>query len=332
MNNMSDLTELRLMKKVAHLYYEMDATQQEIAAKLNLSRPKVSRLLKQARETGIVRISIADAIESCSDLSSTLRAYFNLKEAVVVPTSAYIPDMFRQVVGKAAATYLNQTLQSRMSIGISWGITLYETVKAMAPLKLSQVHVVQLMGGLGQTSPVLQSLELAKQLAELTGGTCHMLHAPAITGSAEARDAITLERSISQVLDLARTIDLAVVGFDALWRHTSLVQVEGLGPQELSALDRAKAVGECCFHFYGITGETALPELDRRTIAIELDELKDVPNVVGVATGLDTTEAILGGLNLGVLDVLITDEISAEKIIMLEDDRRENIVRERAAE
>lgn len=329
---MSDLAELRLMKKVAHLYYEMDATQQEIAAKLNLSRPKVSRLLKQAREAGIVRISIADAIESCSDLSSTLRAYFNLREAVVVPTSAYIPDMFRQVVGKAAATYLNQALQSRMSIGISWGITLYETVKAMTPQKLSQVHVVQLMGGLGQTSPVLQSSELTKQLAELTGGSCHLLHAPAITDSPRGRDAIAGERSISQVLSLACSVDLAIVGFDALWRHTSLVQVEGLGPQELTALDRAKAVGECCFRFYNIAGRTALADLDRRTISIELEELTRVPTVVGVATGLDTTEAILGGLHLGILGVLITDEISAEKIIMLEDDRRESSAKARAAE
>ena len=46
------------MTRVARLYYDDGIRQPEIAQRLRLSQPKVSRLLKQAQELGIVRISV----------------------------------------------------------------------------------------------------------------------------------------------------------------------------------------------------------------------------------------------------------------------------------
>ncbi len=47
---MARFDELRLMTKVARMYYEQDLRQPEIAQKLEISQATISRLLKRARE------------------------------------------------------------------------------------------------------------------------------------------------------------------------------------------------------------------------------------------------------------------------------------------
>src|SRR6476620_3765999 len=51
--------DLYLLGKVSALYYLRDQTQQEIAERLRLSRPTVSRLLRDARDLGFVQITVA---------------------------------------------------------------------------------------------------------------------------------------------------------------------------------------------------------------------------------------------------------------------------------
>jgi len=89
--------------------------------------------------------------------------------------------MIRQVIGKTGANYLSSIVKNNCKIGVSWGISIYEMVKAIEPIEANGIEVVQLIGGLGQTAPVLQSFEFSKQLATKFNGTCHLLHAPGIT-------------------------------------------------------------------------------------------------------------------------------------------------------
>lgn len=318
---MGQFEELRLMKRVVHLYYERDLTQNEIAKLLGLSRPKVSRILSEARRRGIVRIHIVDPIESCQDLAALLCRHFGLQEAIVIPSATHIPDMLRQEVGKAAAVYVQSRLQDKMSIGVGWGITVYESVKAMGEMRLPAARVAPLLGGLGQTPPDLQAFELARRLADKVGGTCTWLHAPCLLESAAAREAFLREPSVSEALERARNVDIALVGMDALWKHTSLVKVEAMSAADLTLLDERQAVGQCCCRFYDVNGRMCAPELENRTIGISTAELAHIPLVIGVATALDTVEAILGALRGGFIKVLVSDQSAVEKVLMLEEDR-----------
>lgn len=319
---MANLDQLRQMKRVAYLYYERDLTQQEIAAQLGLSRPKVSRLLRDAKKEGIVRIAIVDALETVTDLSTLVKREFGLTDAVVVPTSSAIPDMVRQLVGKAAATYLGDKVRSGTTLGVTWGITVYETVKALAEKRVPSAKVVQMTGGLGQTSPVLQSFDLARRIAEKFEGSSLLLHAPAVMGSSATRDALLADSSVREVLEAARGADMALVGLDSLWRHTSLVTVDNLTAADLAALDACGAVGQIGFQFYDINGRPCCREIASRTIGITLDELKQIDTVIGVATALDTAEAIFGGLKTGVVDVLICDESAADRLLLMHQEGR----------
>ena len=312
--------KLRLLKKVAHLYYEKDMNQREIAKLIGVSRPQISRMLTDAKKEGIVKITILDKVDSCEDLEASLKKYFNLKDAIVVPTTNYIPDMIRQVIGKTAASYLNSIVKNSCKIGVSWGISIYEMVKAIESTEANAIEVVQLIGGLGQTAPVLQSFEFSKKLANKFNGTCHLLHAPGIVSKKEIADFLKKDKEISRILKLGKVVDIAIVGLDALWRHRSLVQVENLSEDDLRTLEDKKAVGQTCFRFYDIRGNICDENLNERVIGISLNELKKIDTVIGIATSLDTIEAIIGGLRSGFLDVLISDEKTVEEIIVRQED------------
>lgn len=321
---------LRLLKKVAHLYYEKDMNQRQIAKLIGVSRSQVSRMLTEAKEQGIVKITILDTVDSCEDLESLLKRYFNLRDAVVVPTASYIPDMIRQVVGKAGANYLNKIIKSNQKIGISWGISLYEMIKALEATEIDGIEVLQLLGGLGQTSTVLQSYELVKQLAGKYNGICHQLHAPGFMSNKKIAKILKQDLEIQRVLEMGKSVDIAVVGLDALWKHRSLVRVQNMSDSDLLKLEEKSAVGQCCFHFYDQNGKIVDEELAERVIGIDLKSLNDIETVIGVATSLDTTAAILGGLRNGFLDVLISDEKTVEEIIVQEEDLLSNNIDEEA--
>lgn len=142
--------DLRLASKVSKLYYEQALTQQEISERLRLSRPKVSRLLQQAMDEGMVKITVLSPPGSYDDLENQLGHRFGLKEAVVIevhnPSSQ--ASVSRQI-GTAAASYLQRTFQDNDIIGIFWGVTLNAMVTALQPCEARNLHVVQMIGGLG---------------------------------------------------------------------------------------------------------------------------------------------------------------------------------------
>jgi len=139
--------EIRLLTKVSKLYYEEEMRQDEIVARLNLSRSKVSRLLQQARDEGIVRITVLEPSGIYADLETKLEKRFHLQEVVIV--EAHQPDsqaVVSREIGIAAASYLARTIQPNDTIGISWGSTLNEMVEDLEPISEPEVQVVQIIG------------------------------------------------------------------------------------------------------------------------------------------------------------------------------------------
>ena len=86
MVKLSPLDEQRLLVKVSKMYYEAGLSQDDIILRLNLSRSKISRLLQQARDEGIVQITVVTPKHLFSDLENRLEKQFGLHEALVVET------------------------------------------------------------------------------------------------------------------------------------------------------------------------------------------------------------------------------------------------------
>src|SRR6476659_8118433 len=188
---MARVDELRLMTKVARLYYERDMTHPEIAAQLDLSQATVSRLLKRARQEQIVRISVNVPVGAYPELEEALQKKYGLKEAVVVE-SIDNDDQILRDIGAAAAFYLETTLKEGEVIGISsWSATILAMVDAMHPVsRASDVKVVQILGGVGNPTANVFAAQLISRLASLVHGAATLLSAPGVVGSVQTRQVL----------------------------------------------------------------------------------------------------------------------------------------------
>lgn len=308
--------EHMLMAKVADLYHLRDLTQQQIADRLGLSRPTVSRLLKRARRQGVVKIEIAFPDNIHRPMERELEERFGLREAIIVTGRSESPAATRRVIGPAAARYLGRFLRGGERIGISWGTTARAVVDQITPRRL-HVMVVPLVGGVGQVTPGIHANELATQLAGLLDGQVHLLHAPAVVAHSGVRNALLSDPRVRRAFDLARRSDVALVGIGALVPSSTLVQTGYFSPDDLKMLRRKGAVGDICTRSFTGDGQPADDALDRRILAVELDDLRRIPTVIAVAGGMEKAEAIHGALRGRLVDVLVTDHLAARAVLRL---------------
>lgn len=316
-----------LMVRVAELYYLRDLTQQEIADRLGCSRPTVSRLLHRSRAAGVVRIDVISPDGPFHHLARDLERVFHLREALVVPSSSESIITTQQAIGRAAAGYLERFLKGEERIGISWGTTLAAVVDHVRARRLGAM-VVPLVGGLGQVTPDIHANELARRLAVAYRGRVQLLHAPAVVADQSVRDALLSDRRTRRVLDLARTVEVALVGIGALVRSSTLIQSGYFTADDLTTLRRRGAVGDICTRAFTAEGTPADRRLEGRIIAVDLASLRRVPVVIGVAGGAEKASAILGALRGGLVKVLVTDEAAARTVLDMAAARKE--VRSRA--
>ena len=93
----------KLIHEAAKLYYLKNMTQMEAAKILGISRSKVSRLLKEAKEKGYVQINIVSPDERCTELEELLKKYFHISEAIVAPLISKNNSAIRKNIGRMAA-------------------------------------------------------------------------------------------------------------------------------------------------------------------------------------------------------------------------------------
>jgi DNA-binding transcriptional regulator LsrR (DeoR family) len=311
----------RLLVKVSNLYYQHDLTQHEIAAQLRLSRQKVQRLLRQARAEGIVQINIRPITGSHAALEDALERTFHLQEAVVAEaTSIADPVVVEREVGSAAAEYLLRVVRPGDTIAVSWGGTLLGMVNALSASPRreggSGIKVVQALGGLGDPTREVHAADLTRRLAQVLGGEALLLNAPGVAGTRIAALAYYADPFIRDVLDEARSATLAVMGIGAP-RGDSILVREGkiVSLPELEALGQEGAVGDINLRYFDEFGKAVPSDLDERVVGLTLEEIRMIGRVVGIAGGAAKLEAIRGALVGGLVDVLVTDDVTARWVL-----------------
>ncbi|MHB1021259.1 MAG: sugar-binding transcriptional regulator [Acidobacteriaceae bacterium] len=314
---MSRTDEMRLMAKVARMYYTQSIRQTEITERLNIHQSTVSRLLKRAQQVGIVRISVTVPQGIHADLEEALESRFDLKEAIVVDSVNNEEQIVRDL-GAAAAYFLELATKPNKIIGISsWSAALLAMIDAMHPSKDGAgSRVVQILGGLGSPSAQTHATHLTQRLASLIGGIPVLLPAPGITTSPEAKRVFMKENYVREATSLFDKVDLALVGIGAL-EPSKLLASSGniFSQQELRTLQKHGAVGDICLQFFDAVGTPVHTVLSERVIGITLPQLKKAKRVVGIAGGKRKTQAVLGALNGRWVDVLITDQWTARAVL-----------------
>jgi len=315
-------TRADLLARVASLYYERDMDQRAIARELGMSRSNVSRLLKEARERGIVRVRIQWPLHRDRDLEQRLRGTFGLKEAIVLAGRDMDEDETRTRVGQLAAQYLDSVLKPDTILGVSWGRAIHELVRAFDGKARPGVTVVQMMGGLGSTNPSIDGMDLARRLADAIGGSYYYLQAPLVVRDPAVRKALLQEASIAATLELARQAQVALIGIGAVEQaQTSLLRAGYIDAEALEHIRHEGGVGEICGRFFDIHGRICRASVDDRVMGIELETLKQKGLVIAVVSGDAKAAAVLGTLRGRYIHTLATDERCASCVLELNTER-----------
>ncbi len=301
--------------EAAKLYYEHQLSQLEISKKLGVSRPTVSRLLQQARNTGIVRIEITDPSEIGTRLEAALIKKFKLKKVAVVPNDTDDTKIIKKRLGKAAILLVDQLISEGTILGISWGTTMQEVARQLRPRRVKDMIVVQLNGGISRAEIDTHASEIAKAISENYKAISYLMPLPAVVDSADLKKAILSDKNISRTLDLGRKADIALFTIGSFGYNSVLVKADYFEPIEVDELLQSGAVGDICSRILKADGMICSQKLNSRTIGIELEEIKKKPYSIAVAGGKEKLAAIQAGLKGKWFNSLITDEWVATELL-----------------
>jgi DNA-binding transcriptional regulator LsrR (DeoR family) len=309
---------LRLITKVARLYYDHGLRQPEIARQLSLSQAMVSRLLAAASKEGIVRTTVVTPTGVYSELEEGLVSRYKLQDAVVADCTEDTGDDVLRAIGGAAASYLEATLAPNEVIGISsWSETLLRTVGSMQPRRVAgRSHVVQILGGIGNPTAEVHAIRLTERLASLLKAEPHFLTAPGVAASPQAAAAYLTEPQVAETMGYFGRLTVALIGIGSI--HPSRLLGESgnvFSRDEMAKLEDLGAVGDLCLRFFDRTGRDVPSPFDDRVIGMSLDQLRQVPRAVGIAGATEKLAAIRGALEGRLIGALITDRFTAERLV-----------------
>ncbi len=308
----------RLLMQVAKLYYMQQLTQAEIGRRLHTSRSTVSRLLQEARDKGIVKITIEYPWERDDELEKALKGTFGLRDARVLIAYDQSSEESRNGRGLLAAEYLDDIVEDGMILGLSTGRSIASTVQQLSPSRKVDMTVVQIIGALGVGNPLVDGPDLVRNLAEAYGAQYKYMHAPLVVEDIRTRDLLLQEPSVQETLSLARRTDVAVLGVGALDSASSgLIWTGFLNEKDTIWLHNQGGVGHMCAQHYDINGQLLDVELNKRVIGIGLESLRSIDTVIAIAGSEEKARAILGAIRGQYIDVLITDDQAARKILEL---------------
>jgi len=323
---MPSIEKVRLINTILNLYYVERLTQSEIADRLDLSTPKVNRLIQQARELGYISYVIRTPYQQLFDLETRLKAVFGLQEAIVIPTSGNTSSSLLSALGTVAADFLLERLRDGDVVGITPGTTVQAVVQSIDTTRQHQVNVVPILGAIqGEIESDMNYL--AAFMADRLNANSYKLHAPAFVNTAEHAEIVKSLEPVKKILDIARAANIVLLGIGTMDPDASrFVEFTALSAEDLNYIaEKCGGVGEISAHVFDIEGRPCAKEYADRVIGLKLDEIKKIPYRIGVAATAKKALPIYGALRGGYLHALITDEAAARAVLDYFDENFRNI-------
>ncbi|MFN4129735.1 MAG: sugar-binding transcriptional regulator [Paracoccaceae bacterium] len=305
-----------LMARAAWLYYIGGLNQEATAKRLHTTRARVNKLLSDARETGLVSITINSANVGLLPVEELIRTRYGLDFCICTPAlgpdpgdaaSAALAHFAFRAVGAAAAAHLRRHLSDEPNavIGTGWGRTLEQMTLQMAGVSAPDARFISLMGSLTANS-AYNPFEVVHSLARSTRGEGFFLPAPFIADTPEAREVLVSQQSVQYAMALGRSATVAYISLGEL-REDSLLRKQGMiTAAELAELRALGAVGDTNGLFFDRQGQAVDHPLNLRTIALGLEDLRNISTVALVA-GSSKLPATRGFLSNGIARGLIID-------------------------
>lgn len=300
--------------KIAHWYYNLGLTQDEIAKRLSFTRQRVNRIINSLADMGIVTIKVNGYELGNVRYETLIEEHFGLKQ-VIVAESYGESDNYLPSLASVAAQYLDDYIQPKMTIGVSWGITLAETIGRLSFSKKNECMVVQMVGAQNIDRDILKSDEIARALAEKLDCVCYMLYAPVVVDHAETKTLLMTEKSIRKSFEHMKRCDLAVFGVGQLSPDSTMFNRGLLKEEDIQKLRAEGFRGDLCVNPIRLDGTWDHCFIKDRVITVDMEVLKEIPNVVAIAGGEDKTEAIISCLKSKCINTLIIDDATAKRLV-----------------
>ncbi len=303
------------LRLAARLYYIDGLGQAEVAKFVKVSQAKISRLLAAARERGIVRISVAEYEPRDGALERQLCKKFRLRAAAVMKTiGGASEEDVRRVTGHFGAAFVDALIPADATVAIAGGRTMRELVQMLPETRKENLTVIQAMGSIGPTISPVDALELGRVMAQRGGGRFMTINTPAFVPDSKTRDAFLALDPIRAVWQRFKEVDTALVGVGTL--ENSVFAERGiLTARDVEALRQSGAVGEICGRFYDTRGRECRTAWSGRVVSMSLEQLRKVPQVIGVVAGTDRSAALAAAIRGGLLKSLVIDEGGARALL-----------------
>lgn len=297
----------------AKLYYS-GLSQSEVAEKMHLSRPTISKLLQHATSQGFVRITIHDPRNADTELEDRLVEKFGLSDARVVYPASVEAEQVRLSLGKVAAELLGSLVAEGDIVGVSWSRTIEAVSKSLGHYPKKGVEVVQIRGGIGAAANNFSEVATINRFAKAFDAKPYMLPLPTIFESVQGKTAVERERQVVEVMEKARSARFAVFTVGDATSESFLLDLPAISKSEREYLIE-NACGDICSRFVDCNGRICLPDLNNRTISISLPHLRKIPQRILVVGGVQKAEITRVALENGYVSHLVIDSTAAEAVL-----------------
>ncbi|MBB3665155.1 DNA-binding transcriptional regulator LsrR (DeoR family) [Prauserella sediminis] len=302
-----------LQGRVARLHYQHGMTHQEIGDLLGLSRVKVTRLLADARRSGIVEITIHSSASPFGDLEAALVGRFGLQQVWIAPSFA---DERRttESVGMAGAECLRALVPTSGTVAVGLSSSVAATAAHVHADPAPELGFVPLAGSWGGISRGMNPHEVALRLGSAFGARTYHLPAPILASSPETAAAFRSDPGVQETMRRAADADLLIAGVGGMEPRAGLL-IDELGPSEQRQLTAGGAVGDISARFFDDEGRAVSGDVDGRVVGLSLDQLSAIPHRVAVSFGPHKVRALETALRAGLMNMVVTDAETATALV-----------------
>ncbi|WP_430592060.1 sugar-binding transcriptional regulator [Humidisolicoccus flavus] len=288
----------------------------EIGKLTGQSTATISRLISQARDLGIVTITVTPADSDMDGLSTRLSEALDTA-AHVVPGTAGDPVRTSRLCGAEAATVVAKQLPYAGTVAWSAGHTIAALVTSLRAQQRTALHSVPAIGGYDPVQPHLDTNALVRLAAARLGGPSHLLLAPATTESAEARRILLEDPTILSTTTRWNDIDAFVFSSSAPADAvpTGFSVMANARGRDRSELIEAGFVGDALGHLFTLEGSFHDDKWSEQLIAMSLEQMKQVRTRIAVVAGIEKTLSVIGLARTRIPTLIVTDEPTARSVL-----------------
>ena len=306
--NIAERDQKKFGVRAAWYYYKTGMIQGDIAKRLGINRLRVNNILNEARKNGTVAIHVKGEDAKFMELEQKLKEKWGLRDVLITPEVP--PDQIKNDLSLAGAQYLEMTVHQRSMIALGWGDTISGITRNLGRLIPESTSFVTLCGGVMHYLSELTTDSVGTPLSGFLYPFI-VIPTPLMVSSSKLRDQLISEHEVQQVMEVAKSSDISMVGIGTLMPSTEFSSFGYKTKKELNFLKESGAVGEMHGEYFSAEGQPLELEHHQRLITIRIETLRKMKHVVGVAGGKEKIDAIMAAIRGGIIHSLITDEITA---------------------